>query len=159
MPGLDHVNLQTTRLAESVAFYRDVIGLDRRDPPGLNSGQIQWMHDEQGRGILHLTTVGSLPGDQPAALDGNGTGAVHHVALDCRGHDAMIAKLEMPGAAHTLVTDDPNGMKALFWMQGANEFYDENGDFVETLDVWWFMNHYESYCEEHGLPINRQLYL
>lgn len=66
---------------------------------------------------------------------------------------------EMPGAAHTLVTDDPNGMKALFWMQGANEFYDENGNFVETLDVWWFMNHYESYCEEQGLPINRQLYL
>ena len=66
---------------------------------------------------------------------------------------------EMPGAAHTLVTDDPNGMKALFWMQGANEFYDENGNFVETLDVWWFMNHYESYCEEQGLPINKQLYL
>ena len=66
---------------------------------------------------------------------------------------------EMPGAAHTLVTDDPNGMKALFWMQGANEFYDENGNFVETLDVWWFMNHYETYCEEQGLPINKQLYL
>ncbi len=66
---------------------------------------------------------------------------------------------EMPGAAHTLVTDDPQGMKALFWMQGANEFYDSDGNFVETLDVWWFMNHYESYCEEHGLPINKQLYL
>jgi hypothetical protein len=66
---------------------------------------------------------------------------------------------EMPGAAHTLVTDEPNGMKALFWMQGANEFYDENGNFVETLDVWWFMNHYETYCEENGLPINKQLYL
>jgi 2,4'-dihydroxyacetophenone dioxygenase len=50
-------------------------------------------------------------------------------------------------------------MKAFFWMQGANEFYDENGQFVETLDVWWFMSHYENYCKEHGLPINRQLYL
>jgi len=66
---------------------------------------------------------------------------------------------EMPGAAHTLVTDDPSGMKALFWMQGANEFYDADGNFVETLDVWWFMNHYESYCEEQGLPINKALYL
>ena len=27
-------------------------------------------------------------------------------------------------------------------MQGANEFYGENGQFVETLDVWWFINHY-----------------
>ena len=66
---------------------------------------------------------------------------------------------EMPGTAHTLVTDDPNGMKALFWMQGANEFYDENGQFVETLDVWWFINHYETYCREHGIPINKQLYI
>ena len=65
----------------------------------------------------------------------------------------------MPGTAHTLVTDDPNGMKALFWMQGANEFYDENGQFVETLDVWWFINHYENGCRELGVPINKQLYL
>lgn len=66
---------------------------------------------------------------------------------------------EFPGHAHTLVTDEPDGMKAFFWMQGANEFYDENGEFVETLDVWWFMNHYETYCKENGLEINRQLYL
>ena len=66
---------------------------------------------------------------------------------------------ETPGTAHTLVTDDPNGMKALFHMQGANEFFDENGNHVETLDVWWFMNHYETYCREHNIPINKQLYL
>ena len=66
---------------------------------------------------------------------------------------------EFPGHAHTLVTDEPDGMKAFFWMQGANEFYDENGQFVETLDVWWFINHYETYCRENGLEINQQLYL
>ena len=65
---------------------------------------------------------------------------------------------EFPGHAHTLVTDEPDGMKAFFWMQGANEFYDENGNFVETLDVWWFIEHYETYCREHGLEINRPLY-
>lgn len=66
---------------------------------------------------------------------------------------------EFPGHAHTLVTDEPNGMKAFFWMQGANEFYDENGNHVQTLDVWWFIEHYETYCRENGLEINRQLYL
>jgi hypothetical protein len=30
---------------------------------------------------------------------------------------------------------------------------------MDTLDVWWFMNHYETYCREHGIPINKQLYL
>ena len=31
---------------------------------------------------------------------------------------------ELPGAAHTLYSDDPNGMKALFWINGPIEFYD-----------------------------------
>ncbi|WP_404711052.1 2,4'-dihydroxyacetophenone dioxygenase family protein [Sphingomonas sp. MMS24-J13] len=66
---------------------------------------------------------------------------------------------EFPGTAHTLVTDNPEGMKALFWMQGVNEFYDDQGNFVEALDVWWFMNHYESYCREKGIEPNKQLYL
>ena len=66
---------------------------------------------------------------------------------------------ETPGLTHTLVSDHPDGVKLFGWLQGAIEFYDEHGKFVETLDVWWFINHYESYCREHGLPINQQLYL
>ncbi|WP_395067887.1 2,4'-dihydroxyacetophenone dioxygenase family protein [Paraburkholderia silvatlantica] len=66
---------------------------------------------------------------------------------------------ELPGAAHTLVTDSPTGMKALFWMQGANEFFDSDGNHLETLDVFWFINHYQSYCEANGLPINEQLWI
>jgi hypothetical protein len=66
---------------------------------------------------------------------------------------------EVPGEAHTLVTDHPQGTKLFGWMQGANEFYDENGGFVMTADVWWFMNHYETYCRENELPINPQLYI
>lgn len=66
---------------------------------------------------------------------------------------------EVPGESHTLVTEHPEGTKLFGWMQGANEFYDENGNFVMTADVWWFMDHYESYCREHGIPINPQLYI
>ena len=66
---------------------------------------------------------------------------------------------EVPGESHTLVTEHPQGTKLFGWMQGAIEFYDENANFVETTDVWWFINHYESYCREHGLPINPQLYI
>ncbi|MEO7247204.1 MAG: 2,4'-dihydroxyacetophenone dioxygenase family protein [Novosphingobium sp.] len=67
--------------------------------------------------------------------------------------------LEVPGESHTLVTDHPEGVKLFGWMQGPIEFYDENAQFVETTDVWWFMNHYESHCREHGIPINPKLYL
>lgn len=66
---------------------------------------------------------------------------------------------ETPGLVHTLVTDHPEGVKLFGWLQGPIEFYDDRGNFAQTLDVWWFMNHYESYCREHNLPINDQLYL
>ena len=44
-------------------------------------------------------------------------------------------------------------------MQGPNEFYDPDGNMVMTADVWWFMDHYESYCKANGIPINPELYL
>ena len=59
---------------------------------------------------------------------------------------------ETPGLVHTLVSDHPNGVKLFGWLQGPLEFYDDNGNFVETVDVWWFINHYESYCREQGHP-------
>jgi hypothetical protein len=44
-------------------------------------------------------------------------------------------------------------------MQGPIEFYDDQGNFVDTADVWWFINHYETYCREHGIKPNPKLYL
>ena len=38
---------------------------------------------------------------------------------------------EMPGDAHTLVTDDPDGCKLFGWMQGPNEFYDGDGNLID----------------------------
>jgi quercetin dioxygenase-like cupin family protein len=74
----------------------------------------------------------------------------------CRAGDFLV---EMPGHAHTLVTDEPEGMKALFMMQGANDFFDEEGRLIETTDVFWFIDHYTRYCRENDLPINTALWL
>ena len=67
--------------------------------------------------------------------------------------------LESPGAVHTLVSDDPNGMKTMFFLNGSLEFVDDNDNLVETLDVFWFIDHYVSYCREHGLEINKKLWV
>ncbi len=67
--------------------------------------------------------------------------------------------LETPGESHTLVTDHPQGVKLFGWMQGPIEFYDEHANFVETADVWWYINHYETYCAANGIAINPKLYL
>ena len=66
---------------------------------------------------------------------------------------------ETPGLVHTLVSDHPQGVKLFGWLEGPIEFFDEQGNFVESLDVWWYINHYETYCREHDIPINKQLYL
>ena len=66
---------------------------------------------------------------------------------------------ESPGAIHTLVSDDPNGMKTMFWVNGAVEFFDEKDNLLETIDVFWFIDHYLSYCREHNIPINEKLWI
>ncbi len=66
---------------------------------------------------------------------------------------------ESPGAIHTLVSDDPNGMKTIFIINGSIEFFDDNDGLLETLDVFWFIDHYVSYCREHGLEINKKLFV
>jgi hypothetical protein len=50
-------------------------------------------------------------------------------------------------------------MKIFGWLPGCTEFYDEHGEFVETADVWWYIDHYETFCREHSIAINGQLYL
>jgi hypothetical protein len=60
---------------------------------------------------------------------------------------------------HTLVTDHPQGVKLFGWLEGPIDFFDEQGTFVESLDVWWYINHYETWCRAHAIPINEQLYI
>ncbi len=66
---------------------------------------------------------------------------------------------ETPGTAHTLYSDDPKGMKAMFWINGAIEFFDDAGQLTDTFDVFWFINHYVSHCRANGLPINQSLFV
>ncbi|WP_186393343.1 MULTISPECIES: 2,4'-dihydroxyacetophenone dioxygenase family protein [unclassified Pannonibacter] len=66
---------------------------------------------------------------------------------------------ELPGTDHTLYSDDPNGVKAIFWINGPIEFYDDKGQYDFTADVFWFINHYTSYCEEKGIPINQEMFI
>ncbi|WAH35595.1 2,4'-dihydroxyacetophenone dioxygenase family protein [Alicyclobacillus dauci] len=64
---------------------------------------------------------------------------------------------ESPGRAHTLVSQ--KGMKTVFWLNGPLEFLDENDQITEIIDVFWFINHYTSYCKEHGITVNEELFL
>jgi 2,4'-dihydroxyacetophenone dioxygenase len=67
--------------------------------------------------------------------------------------------LEVPGESHTLVTEHPEGCKLFGWMEGPIDFYDGDANLVETVDVFWMINHYETHCRDHQMKINPKLYL
>lgn len=64
---------------------------------------------------------------------------------------------ESPGVIHTLVSDE--GMKTMFFLNGALDFFDDSDNLLETLDVFWFIHHYVSHCREHGLKIDPKLWI
>ena len=111
---LDHVNIQTRRLAETVRFYADILDLAAGDPPPpLDPAEVQWMFDGDGRAIFHLSTAGSLNAVDDVNI-GEDTGAVHHVALDCTGHDEMVDRLERLGLEHRLNHVQAIDLKQIF---------------------------------------------
>lgn len=88
MPRLAHVNIRTSDLEKSVAFYRDVIGL----APGPaqtrpDSPDHVWMSDKEGNPCVHLQrTDAAAPADWERA-------GMHHLALACSNPDEWRQKL------------------------------------------------------------------
>lgn len=109
--GLDHVNITTQDLEGTIAFYREVLGLEPGErPPFPFPGA--WLY-AGGRPVVHL-------GVRPAS--GGSTGAVDHVAFAASGFEAFRRRLEERGIPYSTAvvpgTDmrqiflrDPNGVK------------------------------------------------
>lgn len=109
--GLDHVNIDTCRLDETVAFYCDVLGLEHRPKPSGNDGAWLWLGD---RAIVHVNEV---PDDRSTLP----TGSFNHVAFAATDTDALSAALTAAGYEHRvsdrpdlgiaqIFTTDPNGV-------------------------------------------------
>lgn len=118
--ALDHVNIITADLEGSARFYAQVFGLERRDgPPPLTPQTGQWMYDGSGRAVIHLNSL-----DAPRAYDRDvtpgPTGALHHVALSCQGHDAMIERLEAEACDYQRNFVAAIGLRQIF-MRDPNE--------------------------------------
>jgi catechol 2,3-dioxygenase-like lactoylglutathione lyase family enzyme len=93
--SLDHVNIQTLDVAGTARFFTDVLDLAARPPvPGLDPDQITWMWDRERRPIVHITRPGHTFADEAEKPIGTDTGPIHHVAFECEGHAAMLARLK-----------------------------------------------------------------
>lgn len=119
--ALDHVNIVTADLAGTAAFFEELFGLERRDPPEpLTPETAQWMFDDAGRGIVHLNSLDCARTYQREVMPGP-TGSIHHIALNCSGYDEMISRLDARGlerqinlvtgiGLRQIFTLDPNGV-------------------------------------------------
>ena len=75
---------------ETLRFYADLLGLERRDaPPPLTPQTAQWMFDAAGRAIFHINSLDCRRTYDREVTPGDVTGALHHVALRLTGYEEM----------------------------------------------------------------------
>jgi len=95
---LDHVNIRTRDLPPVVAFYRDILQLEERDPPSnLDKMMVRWMYDDKDDPIVHISTPGALSEHGQYDKITGTTGGLDHIAFQCTGFDALVERLERHG--------------------------------------------------------------
>lgn len=118
---LDHVNIRTARLADSIAFYGDVLGFVVVPPPmttDMTKGA--YVQDSAGHPIVHLVGSEAVP-DAPGPVRGKAMrGMVDHFALRCDDAAAYEARLERAGLDFTTM-DVPQIASRLLFVRDPNE--------------------------------------
>ena len=83
--GIDHVNIGTDRLEETLTFYRDVLGFSEGWRPDFPYGGA-WLY-AQGRPVVHLRQLAEAKAPtEDAALD--------HVAFEIDDFEAVVRRLD-----------------------------------------------------------------
>jgi len=122
---LDHYNVSTLKLAETVQFYEAVLGFENGPRPPFNFPGA-WLYCE-GRPVLHLNDLAGS-GRQP----GTGTGAIEHIAFASRGFAATQRHLTTLGIHHRIsqvpgrtrwqiFLRDPNGVEIELNFESVDE--------------------------------------
>jgi catechol 2,3-dioxygenase-like lactoylglutathione lyase family enzyme len=113
--ALDHVNIQTADVAATARFFADVLDLEPRQPfPGADMAEVTWMFDAQDRPVVHVTRPGMTFAEDAEIEPGPDTRALHHVAFECDGHSAMLARLHRLDLAFRQRDIPTMGLKQLF---------------------------------------------
>ena len=122
---LDHFNIRTRNLADTVRFYEDVLGLEKGPRPNF-AFPGAWMYSE-GKAVVHLVDISKT--DEQQKPD---SGVVHHVAFVSSGFDGMKQRLSskgMPfdarqvpgGELWQIFVNDPNGVMIELNYEAAKE--------------------------------------
>jgi catechol 2,3-dioxygenase-like lactoylglutathione lyase family enzyme len=118
---LDHVNIRTACLQDTIAFYRDGLGLTLVPPP-LQSDMTRgaYAQDDSGMPIVHLVAAEAVAG-APGPVRGKAMrGMVDHFALRRDDHDACEARLTRYGLSFEKMTV-PEIEARLIFVRDPNE--------------------------------------
>ena len=122
---LDHFNIRTRKLGDTVRFYEEVLNLKNGDRPNF-AFPGAWMYSE-GKPVVHLVDISKT--DEPQKPD---SGVVHHVAFASRDFAGMKRRLEtkkiafdsrqVPGGElWQIFVNDPNGVMIELNYEAAKE--------------------------------------
>ncbi len=92
--GLDHINIGTDRLDETIAFFRDIMGLKPGWRPDFPFGGA-WLYAGETP-VVHLVEL-------PRAKRPSREAALDHFAFRIDDYDGVIARLEAAGVAYQAV--------------------------------------------------------
>lgn len=112
---LEHANILTTRLADTVRFYTEVLGMKNGPIPAIpemasdGTPKLAWIYDQSGSAVLHIQAVdpddpqealsrvrarlGPLAGSLDVATLKGGA-AIEHLAFECSGYEDLQATIE-----------------------------------------------------------------
>ena len=134
---LDHVNIVTKNIAETIRFYTEVLGMKKAPlPGGMISEKNAFICDDNGDAVLHVQGVD--PADPQPTLESirrrlgtlrpsielrdlEGSASIEHVAFACNDYDALKDRLGKQGlemrfnevpqmALRQIFVNDPNGI-------------------------------------------------
>ncbi|MDO9437686.1 VOC family protein [Hydrogenophaga sp.] len=129
---LEHFNIRTERLHETLAFYTRLLQLTDGPRPGNPPRETgAWLYDTDGVPIVHVAAFDRNDETRIAWLNNylgerdldslNGSGAIDHIALLAEGYDDMLERCRTLGIAYRerlvaalnlrqIFVTDPNGI-------------------------------------------------
>jgi methylmalonyl-CoA/ethylmalonyl-CoA epimerase len=95
--GLDHVAIAVKDLDASIAFYRDVLGLELHEIEEVPGQKVKTAIFGRGMGRIELISPTSADTGVARFLDKRGEG-LHHVCIEVDDIEAAMAELRKKGA-------------------------------------------------------------
>jgi catechol 2,3-dioxygenase-like lactoylglutathione lyase family enzyme len=118
---LDHYNVSTRRLGDTVRFYEDILGLVNGPRPPFDFPGA-WLYSE-GHPVLHLNDISPTDKQQPAD-----SGVIDHIAFGSRGFEAMKQHLAQKGVSFRVNVVPNSSRRQIFLTDPNNVLIELNYD-------------------------------